>query len=78
MANVNYSELAELEDSELASRGLLRVDCPNCKGKGVVTPPKNPAKGEIPCKKCHNGQVYVSVQRVQIGKPVVIRKTKLK
>lgn len=73
---IDLSELENLDDSELAQRNLLRVDCPNCKGKGVVTYPKNPAKGEGKCKKCQSGKVYVDIQRVQLGKPVSIRKVK--
>ena len=56
---------------ELQAQGYIKEQCRNCKGKGTRVAPKNPDKGDIPCKTCgETGIVWVDPSRIKEGGPI--------
>lgn len=61
----------EYTAEELQAQGYIRETCRNCKGAGMRVPPKNPDKGEIPCKQCQqSGEVWIDPARIKTGGPI--------
>lgn len=56
---------------QLEQDGYIEEACRNCNGTGKRVPPKNPAKGEIECKKCQgSGRVWLDTTRIKDNAPI--------